>query len=274
MSRVIQNNAGTQVRKHEKAKQTASARLASGQQINKASEGAAEIAAAAKLSGAARSLAAATSNARRALSFGQIADGSLAQIQDEVIRIKELATSASSDTFDAGDRVKAQAEVAKRISTIDEVIVATTRFGDTVLLDGSGGSSSDGLFKFQIAEKSGDEVQLDLTAKFDTATLGIDSVTVATYDDAQAAIALCDTAIGLLNDGRAATGAFMAGMESTVTVNDVKQGNIEEAISVLTEADLAKEATNLALSDIKAQMAQSMIVKENQAAAGVVGLVR
>jgi flagellin len=274
MSRTIQNNAGTQVRKHERAKQTSSARLASGQQINKASEGAAEIAAAAKLTSASRSLAAATSNARRALAFGQIADGSLAQIQEEVIRIKELATAASSDTFDAGDREKAQSEVAKRISTIDSVIVATTRFGDTVVLDGSGGSSADGLFKFQIAEKSGDEVQLDLTAKYDAATLGIDGADVSTYDNAQTAIGLCDTAIGLLNTGRAAVGAFMAGMESTVTVNDVKQGNIDEAIGVLTEADLAKEATNLAMADIKAQMAQSMIVKENQAAANVVGLVR
>lgn len=273
MSRVIQNNAGMQVRKHEKAKQVASARLASGQQINKASEGAAELAAAAKLSSTSKALAAATSNARRALSFGQIADGSLSQIQDEIVRIKELATSASSDTFDAGDREKAQAEVAKRISTIDE-IVATTRFGDTVLLDGSGGAAADGIFKFQTAEKAGDEAQLNLSAKFDTATLGVDAADVSTYANAQTALSLCDAAIGLLNDGRAATGAFMAGMESTITVNDVKQGNLDEALAVLTEADLAKEATNLAMADIKAQMAQSMIVKENQAASNVVGLVR
>lgn len=274
MSRVIQNNAGTQVRKHEKSKQVASARLASSQSINKASEGAAELAAAAKLSSTSRALAAATSNARRALSFGQIADGALAQIQDEVVRIKELATAASSDTFDAGDREKAQAEVAKRISTIDNVIVATTRFGDTVLLDGSGGDAADGIFKFQIAEKAGDEAQLDLSAKFDTATLGVNAADVSTYGAAQATLALCDTAIGRLNDGRAETGAFMAGMESTITVNDVKQGNIDEALAVLTEADLAKEATNLAMADIKAQMAQSMIVKENQAASNVTSLVR
>lgn len=270
MSRVIQNNASIQARKHEKAKQTSSARLASGQQIN--NEGAVELAAAAKLSGTARSLAAATSNARRGVSFGQIADGSLAQIQDEVIRIKELATASSSDTFDNGDREKAAAEVAKRISTIDDVIVGTTRFGDTALLDGSGGAS--GVFKFQVAEKAGDEVQLDLSAKFDTSTLGINSADVSTYDSAQTALGLCDDAISLLNSGRAEVGAFMAGMESTITVNDVKQGNIDEALAVLTDADLAKEATNLAISDIKAQMSQSMIVKENQAASNVTSLAR
>lgn len=274
MSRVIQNNAGTQVRKHEKGKQAASARLSSGQQINKASEGAAELAAAAKLTGAVRSLAAATSNARRALSIGQLADGALSQLQEVVVRIKEIATAASSDTFDAGDREKAQAEVTKLISTIDDVIVKTTRFGDTALLDGTGGGAADGKFKFQIAEKAGDEVELDLSAKFDATTLGVDAADVTTYDNAQAALALCDTAIGLLNDGRAAVGAFMAGMESTITVNDVKQGNIDEALAVLTEADLAREATNLAMSDIKAQMATSMISRENQAASNVTSLVR
>jgi flagellin len=272
MSVRIQNNAMNQAKIHDAVKEKAAARLASGKQINRASEGGAELAAAAKLSSTAKSLAAATSNARRALSLGQIADGALSQIQDEVVRIKELAVSASSDTFDAADRAKAQAEVAKRISTIDDVIVGTTRFGDTVLLDGPGGAG--GLCKFQVAEKSGDEIQLDLSAKFDSSTLGVNGADISSYDSAQTAIGLCDTAIGLLNDGRAATGAFMAGMESTVAVNDVKQENIDGALEVLMSADLAKEATNLAMADIKSQMAQSMITKENQAASNITSLVR
>jgi flagellin len=266
MARPIQDDAAKAMRHHGKTKEKSAGRIASGEQFNKASEGAAERAAAAKLISSSRSLSAATSNARRAVAFGQTGDGSLSQLQQEIIRIKELATAASSDTFDPADREKAQAEVKKRIETIDQ-IVATTRFGDTVLLDGSGGDA--GVFKFQVAEKAGDEVELDLSDKYDAATLGMDSADVSTYDAAQATIAACDNAIGLLNTGRAKVGAFMAGMESTITVNESKQGNIDEAVSVLIDADIAKEATNLTMAQIAYDLAQSMLTTENQSAKNV-----
>jgi flagellin-like hook-associated protein FlgL len=66
----------------------------------------------------------------------------------------------------------------------------------------------------------------------------------------------------------------MVGLESTISVNQLKSENLDAAISVFAEADLAKEATNLAMADIKSQMAQAMITKENQAAANITGLVR
>jgi len=267
----IQRNATLAAKRHDTAKGVAAARLASGKQINRASEGAAELAAAAKLSSATKSVAAATSNARRAVSFGQIADGAMGQIQDEVVRMKELAVSASSDTFDDVDRAKANAEVTKRLDTISK-IVSTTRFGDAVLLDGTGGDS--GMFKFQVAEKAGDEVTLDLSAKFDIATLTLGDINVNTYADAQIAIGNCDEAIGLLNDGRAAVGAFMAGMESTITVNEVKGENLQGALDVLMSADIAKEATNQAIADIRSQLAQTVISKENRSAASVLVLLQ
>lgn len=406
MSLRIQNNAMNQAKRHEAVKQSAAARLASGKQVNRASEGAAELAAASQLTSAARSVAAATSNARRALSFGQIADGALAQIQDEVMRIKELAVAASSDTFDAGDRAKAQAEVTKRLATID-FISDTTRFGDTALLksfglgdgdslvaragydvsqydlssvmvsvfggvsgdvtdaaaQGTGGNSTingtdfvritiggtaydavsagttieatgannisgadgplyikfqdaagengfviklsdasqadaltmDGIaadmqtifnttgggtttiqaknFEFQVAEKAGDFDTLNIVTTHSGA-LSISAVSVNTISDAQAAIGLSDTAIGLLNDRRAAVGAFMAGMDSIISTNEVKHENIDGAVEVLMSADVAKEATALAMADIRSQLAQSMVSKENQAAQNVTSLVR
>ncbi len=270
----IQANANNQVKRHQESRSASAARIASGKQINKASQGAAELAASSKLNATSRSLSAATSNARRALTLGQTADGGLSQAQDEVVRIKELAVQASSDTFDDSDRAKASAEVAARLSTIDDVIVKTTRFGDTTLLDGTGGEASDGVFQFQVAEKAGDISTLDLSAKFDTATLGIDAAAVDTITNAQTAIGLCDTAIGLINDGRSATGAFMAGMESTINVNDVKQENVDNAVSVFSDADIAKEATALSKAEIGEQLAQAMISGANNAEKNIPGLLR
>ncbi|MDP3936001.1 MAG: flagellin, partial [Alphaproteobacteria bacterium] len=83
-----------------------------------------------------------------------------------------------------------------------------------------------------------------------------------------------DAGLVTLATARADVGAFMAGLESTISVNQSKVENLDAAISVFTEADLAKEATNLAMADIRSQMAQAMITNENQSAANVVGLVR
>lgn len=273
MSMQIQNNAINQSKRHDASKAQAAARLASGKQVNRASEGAAELAASAKLSASTRAISAATSNASRATAFGQIADASLAEIQNSLVRMKELAVNASSDTFDAADRASAQAEVTAQLQTITD-IVNTTRFGDTVLLNASGGRDSDGVFRFQTAEKAGDTSSLSLSTAFDTATLGVDVVDVSTYAGAQTAIGLVDTAIGTINTGRATVGAFMANMESVVTVNSAKGENTEGALSVLMDADIAREATRLALAEIGSQLSSNMVSKENQAAANVVNLVR
>lgn len=269
----IQANAMNQVKRHDALKSQSAARISSGKQINRASEGAAELAVSAKLSAGVRAIGAATSNASRSLSFGQIADASLEILGDQLARIKELAVNASSDTLDAADRAAAQQEVTARLQTMSD-IVDTTRFGDTVLLNASGGAASDGVFQFQTGEKAGDTSTLTLSTAFDTTTLGVDVADISTFAGAQTAIGLVDTAIASINTGRATVGAFMANMESVVDANTSKSENTSGALSVLMDADIAKEATALALADIASQLAQNMVSKENQSAANVVNVVR
>jgi flagellin len=265
MSVRIQNQAMTQVKRHDAAKQTASARLASGQQINRASEGAAELSASTALKSTVRASAAALSNANRAVALGQVADGAMSQIGDLLLRMKELTVAANSDTFGAEDRTAANAEFAKLGLAITE-IANTTRYAGTEILNAVA------ILSIQTSEKA-DDVTTYETVDLTTAGLAItgDVNSVAGAAAAQEAV---DAAITALASARAQVGAFMVGLESTIGVNQVKIENLEAAISVFTEADLAKEATNLAMADIRGQMAQSMITKENQAAANITGLVR
>lgn len=264
MSVKIQNNAMTQVKRHDAAKQTASARLASGQQINKASEGAAELSASTALKSTVRASAAGLSNANRGMALGQVADGAMSQIGDLLLRMKELTVSANSETFGAEDKAAAQAEYAKLAESVTNV-AETTRYAGNVLL------ASEVVVKIQTGELS-----TDMTS-FTTQDLTATGLAVEGGDltnDAAGAGDLVDTAIKALATARAAVGAFMVGLESTIGVNQVKIENLEAAVAVFTDADLAKEATNLAMADIRGQMAQSMITKENQAASNITGLVR
>ncbi len=265
MSVRIQNQAMTQVKRHDAAKQAASARLASGQQINRASQGAAELSASTALKSTVRASAAALSNASRGVALGQIADGAMSQIGDLLLRMKELAVSANSDTFGAADKAAADAEFQTLASAIT-AIADTTRYAGTQILNTAATLS---IQTSELATDVTTYTTVDLTA----AGLAItgDLLTAANAATAQG---LVDTAIETLAAERAKVGAFMVGLESTIGVNEVKIENLEAAVAVFTEADLAKEATNLAMADIRGQMAQSMITKENQAAANITGLVR
>lgn len=266
MSVRIQNNAMNQAKRHDDAKRSSSARLASGQQINRASEGAADLAAASKLKSAARATGAALSNANRGLALGQIADGAMSQVQELCFRLKELSVSAASDTFSDSDRVLADTEYQQVIKAIDD-IAARTRYSGTALL------SAATTFDIQTGEDGSVDTTTLITDDVTSATLGI-AGDIGSKSNAVAQQVLVDAALDTLATARSKVGAFMVGLESTIAVNQVKVENLEGAISVFTEADLAKEATNLAMADIKSQMAQAMITKENQAASNVVGLVR
>ena len=266
MSVRIQNNSMNQAKRHDEAKRASSARLASGQQINRASEGAADLAAASKLKSTARATAAALSNANRGLALGQIADGAMSQVQDLSFRLKELAVSAASDTFSDADRVLANTEYQEIINAIDG-IADRTRYAGTALLNAVT------TFDIQTGEDGSTDTTTFITNDVTSATLGIVG-DITSKSNAVAQQTLIDTALDTLATARSKAGSFMVGLESTISVNQVKIENLEGAISVFTEADLAKEATNLAMAEIKSQMAQAMITKENQAASNVTGLVR
>lgn len=266
MSVGIQNNAANQARKHADAKRSASARLASGQQINRASEGAADLAAASKLKSTARASTAALSNANRGLALGQIADGAMSQVQELSFRLKELAVSAASDTFSDADRILADTEYQEVIKAIDG-IANRTRYAGTALLNAVT------TFDIQTGEDGSTDTTTFTTDDVTSATLGIVG-DITSKSNAVAQQTLIDSALDILATARSKAGAFMVGLESTISVNQIKIENLEGAISVFTEADLANEATKLAMAEIKAQMAQAMITKENQAAANIIGFVR
>lgn len=267
MSVRIQNNAMTQTKRHDEAKRSSSARLASGEKINRASEGAAELSAASSLKSTARATSAALSNANRGVALGQVADGAMSQIQDLLLRMKELAVSSASDTFGDNDRTAANTEL-QTLSTAINDIATRTRYSGKVLLDGTAGQ-----IDIQTGEDSADTTFF-IPADVQSSTLAVSGLDISSKSGAVSAQASIDTAITTLAAARSVVGAFMVGLESTISVNQVKSENLEAAISVFTEADLAKEATNLAMADIKSQMAQAMITKENQAASNIVGLVR
>jgi len=114
-------------------------KLSSGFRINRAADDAAGLSIAETMRAKVASLRVASRNTLEASSLVQTAEGGMNEIANMLVRLKELATQASSSNA-GSDRDKLNAEASQLLTEIDR-IANTTRYAGTVLLTGGYGSS-------------------------------------------------------------------------------------------------------------------------------------
>ncbi|WP_280152150.1 flagellin [Piscinibacter sp. XHJ-5] len=115
---------------------TAMARLSSGLRINSAKDDAAGLAISERFTTQIRGLNQAARNANDGISLSQTAEGALAEVSNNLQRIRELSIQSANATNSATDRVALQQEVAQLIAEVDRV-ATQTEFNGLKLLDGS-----------------------------------------------------------------------------------------------------------------------------------------
>lgn len=127
-SNVLNKNYVNQAKSNEK--------LASGLRINRAADDAAGLAISQKMHAKVRALTQAQRNIQDGISLIQVADGALSEIQDCIIRIKELSAQALNGTYSENDRQNIQLEIGCLLEQIDK-IANETKFNNIAMLDGS-----------------------------------------------------------------------------------------------------------------------------------------
>nr|WP_321454737.1 flagellin [uncultured Cohaesibacter sp.] len=118
------------------------AKLASGSNINKASDDAAGLAISTKIGTDVAALEQASTNASHGISVLQTADGGASNIADIVERMKTLASQSASGTVTDTERTYINAEFSQLKEEIDG-ITESTRYNGQSLLDGSSDFSND-----------------------------------------------------------------------------------------------------------------------------------
>ncbi|WP_370308372.1 flagellin [Sinimarinibacterium flocculans] len=147
-------------------------RLSSGLRINSAKDDAAGLAISERFSSQIRGLDQAQRNANDGISLAQTAEGALAQVTNNLQRIRELAVQSANATNSSTDRTALQAEVDQLLSEIDRV-ANQTEFNGVKLLDGSFTSAV-----FQVGANAGETISVSSLVDANTAALS--SVTSAT----------------------------------------------------------------------------------------------
>ena len=112
-------------------------KLSSGQRINRAGDDAAGLAISENLKAQVKGLAQAERNAEDGISLVQIAEGALGEVSNILIRLRELAVQAASDTIGPTERKFLNVEFEQLTSEIDR-IANSTEFNRVPLLNGTG----------------------------------------------------------------------------------------------------------------------------------------
>ena len=144
------------------------ARLSTGKRINTASDDAAGVAIASRLTSEVRGTNQAVRNAIDGQALIDTVEGGHNEIQNILQRMREVAVQGANDTNNADDRVHLNAEMAALTFEIDRIASATTWAGQSVMA--STGSS----FSFQIGTATGDKNQIIVAIEsLATTTLGV-----------------------------------------------------------------------------------------------------
>jgi flagellin len=142
-------------------------RLATGKRINGASDDAAGVAIASRLTSEIRGTNQAIRNAMDGQALIDTAEGAHQEVESILQRMRELAVQASNDTNDANDRANLQLEMDQLSTEIDR-ISSTTSWAGQALMDGTGA------FTFQVGSQTtaADSIAASLSS-MSTAGLGI-----------------------------------------------------------------------------------------------------
>ena len=138
---VINTNVGALHARHYAAKadlfvNKALERLSSGKRINSAADDAAGLAVASKMTSQMLGMRAAIRNTQDGISLVQTAESSMNEINNMILRMRELGVQMANGVYTSKDRDNAQMEVNALLQEID-LIASTSKFNGVNLLDGT-----------------------------------------------------------------------------------------------------------------------------------------
>ena len=247
-------------------------KLSSGQRINRAGDDAAGLAISENLKAQIRGLKQAERNAQDGVSLVQIAEGGLQEISNILIRLRELAVQAASDTIGGTERKFLNVEFEQLTSEIDR-IATSTEFNRVPLLNGTGA-----VFDIQIGTRNdpvSDRLTFDASsADVNVAALGLNLASVADKISAQNSLSAIDQSIISVSAIRADFGALQNRLQSTINNIAVGVENLSSANSRVRDTDVASETAELTKNNILMQAGTSVLAQANQSTASALNLIQ
>jgi len=232
--------------------------LTTGLRIATAADDAAGLGISERLRAQTRSLTQAQRNANDGISLVQTAEGSLNEVSNILIRMRELAVQSNNGTVSAGDKDTLDQEFQDLISEVDR-IAQSSDFNTIKLLDGS---SSTVTFQVGSGVASTDTISVDLDSAL-ASDLGVNSLDISSAGSPTGAISAIDAAIDQVSGVRGDLGAAQNRLQSTISNLGVSIESLSAAESRIRDVDVAFETADLTRNSILQQAALAMLAQAN-----------
>ncbi len=234
--------------------------LSSGSRIVKAADDAAGLAISENIRGQVVGIKMARNNAYNAQSLIQVSEGGLNEINNILIRLRELGVQAASDTVSDVEREFLDQEAQQLTSEADR-IAKSTRFGNKQLLDGTGEE-----LEYHVGPFAGDEnvIKYNINADATASAIGIDGLSVSDKDGARDTLSQVDEALVMLGKMRADFGAVQSRLQMTTSNLDIQNENLSAARSRIADTDVAYESAEMASAQILNQASVAVLAQSNQ----------
>jgi flagellin len=251
-------------------------RLSSGYRINKSADDAAGLAISESLRGKIRGLNVAKRNANDAVSMVQVAEGSMNEMTNIMIRLRELTVQAGTDTLGEKERSYLNREYTQLADELDR-IGNSTEFNGIKIFDKE---SDRDQFVIQVGtngtapEANVDTISINISGlKFNTEDLGIgkgseiggiDGEQGPELSEISGKLNVLDNALTKIASERATLGSVQSRLGSALSNLSISVENMETAKSRIKDVDFATETAELTQNRILTSSTTAVLQQANQ----------
>lgn len=240
---------------------TALERISTGSKINSAKDNPIKLGQSENVRIQLRGLQAAERNLQDGISMIQTADSAMGNINDVLIRMRELTVQAGNGTNNEEDKKAIQTEIEQLKEHIDKTAKNTEFNGNKLLVaEGVTDNNNPTYKEMQGGANINDSMkipQFNLSAE----VLNIDGIDVVGDNDG--ALELIDTAMSTVNGARSRYGALQQRMETSANNLSQSGSNLEKAESEIRDTDVALEMANLTKTNILVEAATAIMKQTN-----------
>ncbi len=238
--------------------------LSSGSRINRAADGAAEMAIGQEFDRQNNGYEVGTRSLKDAKNAANIADGGLGNITDSLQRMRELAIQASNGLMSADDKKYIQAEIDQLKKGIGDM-TDKTEFNGIPLLQ-----NEDGKVLLISADANGTQMGLDRP------NTSLDALGIRDFDvTGDFDLGKIDKALESISGGRATLGAQSNAFDVAIDVNGVSNYNTYSAKSNMMDTEYGDYVSKLkkqnVLEQVNAQMQKKRQEDEARRTMGIIG---
>ena len=197
------------------------------------------------------------------------AEGHLDVVQDNLSRVRDLTLQAKNGTYSAEEIQAMQDEATQLIAEIDR-ISSSSKYSSLFLFDDAK-LQADGA-TFQVGANSTEDNTILADQSLFQSVEFQELTTMADFDLTTMSAADMVTALNNLDQGldnitarKSIIGSAQNRLESALSTLTTQYENLSSAKSIITDADIASEASNFVQQQILQQVSTSLLAQANQA---------